>query len=285
MLGQEGFDFDYDVVVFCNTTRVGYEIYLKRALDKLGSETKVVVTQSDGTPGTGKQSVFNYFMAHEEYDAVVFIDGDDFLYPCAFSVIAQAYDDTQCDIIGLQVHDMVYRQYPDLLRMQIDDDHWVIGWFGEQHNHTKERGFIDRNLPVGDQRTPDRLVWFTRHAFKQFSRPWFPSDIPVYEDYVASLSCLASHVYGDVIYVQMSTSNIYVHDATDRDSTCHRFLRSGKNFHDVDQVFRELIYPLNQLLGTRGFESCKYYENPNEAEFDNLQRISFLQNNMIPIDK
>ena len=274
---QVNHSFDVDPRIFCNSLKDGY----RNEVANLTGDYHIVVTKSDGTPGTGKQSVCNWFMAHEEYDAMILIDGDDFVYPIALETIEKIYTVTEADVIGLQSHDMIVDYPTELKKMKLDENRWLLGWYGDERHHTKGRDYNDRLQSVGQRRTPDRLFWFTRQAFRGFIRPWFPSALPVYEDYVASLCCLAGHVYRQFKYVQVSTSNIYIHDSSKRDSTCGRFLSKGNKFTDVDQLFQDVIYPLNMLLGTVGFESVDYYKCNDSNRLTHTQRVAYVKENLV----
>jgi len=272
---QRGYTFDIDVVAFCNTLDEGY---LKKLVDCVSDlDVTIVETESDGSPGGGKQSVLNWFVGRGEFDALIFIDGDDLFYPCAFSVIEDICDNTNADVIGLLSHDMLYDWECDLKRVRVDNRHWLISWFGEQLDHAFGRDYTDRFKNIGTVRTPDRLVWFTRKMFSGLFRPWFTRGIQIYEDYVASLSCLAAHLHSDINYVQVSTSNIYIHDMTKRRSVCNIFIGDGNKYTDLDDAFTKIIFPLNLVIGTNSFDSCIYYENPNEDDLQIDDRIAFIR--------
>ena len=67
-----------DLVVVINTTSEQYIRMASRFCKDLGIEYHI--TESDGTPGTGKNSLFEVFLESDN-DYMVQIDGDDFLTP------------------------------------------------------------------------------------------------------------------------------------------------------------------------------------------------------------
>ena len=82
--GAEGAPkYTYDVVVVVNSTDAGYAETVRALLPGV----EVVVTESNGRPGKGHNSVLTNFRRRafgaEKYDYCLLVDGDDFLYPRA----------------------------------------------------------------------------------------------------------------------------------------------------------------------------------------------------------
>lgn len=269
--------YEYDTVVFINSLTPGYSEKVQREVG-----CKTVTTRSNGLPGLGKQSVANWFMAHEEYDAFVPIDGDDFLYPFALRVLGWFYQTQKMDVLGLQSHDIITTKGTTYRSVELSPDYSLIGWFGEQKNHCISRTYADYTQPVGGQRTPDRLIWLTRMAFQAAIRPWFPTDLEVYEDYVASLSCLAAHHRGMLKYVQTASSSIYVHDGLRRDSVTNRFTDKGLTYQSMHDQFAKRISWLLPLLGTFGFNDLPYVAYPYEDRLTSSMKSVYVWQNLIP---
>ena len=70
-------NIDYDIIINVNTLN---ESYYDEVVNEL-NEVIVIKTESNGNPGKGHNSCHEYFKEHTEYDYLINIDGDDFLYP------------------------------------------------------------------------------------------------------------------------------------------------------------------------------------------------------------
>ena len=99
---------DYDIIINVNTLK---EEYYKEVLEQFKDVT-VIRTESNGKPGKGHNSCHEYFRDHIEYDYLINIDGDDFLFPFFMQrlekYITTSYDP---DIILLPFSDMINNDF------------------------------------------------------------------------------------------------------------------------------------------------------------------------------
>src|SRR6056300_140532 len=92
--------YKHDTVVICNTTLPKYYAKANKICTK--HNVKMVVTESNGTPGLGKNSVLDYFLQNKEYDYVIPIDGDDYFFPNGVDKIVEIItQDATIDVLGL----------------------------------------------------------------------------------------------------------------------------------------------------------------------------------------
>ena len=75
IINQEPADIDYDIVIIVNTLNDSYY----EEVNKLFKN--VIRTESNGYPGKGHNSCINYFKEKTNYDYLIPLDGDDFIYP------------------------------------------------------------------------------------------------------------------------------------------------------------------------------------------------------------
>lgn len=93
-----------DTVVVINTQSKGSARAIRRSLSvHFPTLRDVVITESNGKPGKGHQSVLDYFSEQEEYDYLIKIDGDDFLLSGAHERIREYVSNlrTPIDALGL----------------------------------------------------------------------------------------------------------------------------------------------------------------------------------------
>ena len=95
VLNQLDFN-NYDIFIIVNTLD---ELFYNDLLDyfknnKFSKLKKIIRTPSDGNPGKGYNSIFKLFKTYIEYDYLIFMDGDDFLYPKALNRIDTVLKET-----------------------------------------------------------------------------------------------------------------------------------------------------------------------------------------------
>ena len=95
---------DYDIIINVNTLN---ESYYDEVVKELG-EAVVIKTESNGGPGKGHNSCHEYFKNHTEYDYLINIDGDDFVYPFFMQRLEHYITDKyKPDIIMLPFSDLL----------------------------------------------------------------------------------------------------------------------------------------------------------------------------------
>lgn len=85
-----------DTLVVANSLDSSYAAKAKEVADKYNC--MFIETESNGTPGKGKQSVLDYFNT-TDYDYLIPIDGDDYLLEGGTSKIIEIVKTTQCDLL------------------------------------------------------------------------------------------------------------------------------------------------------------------------------------------
>ena len=83
--GKNSNNYNYTIIIIVNSTN---SEYYKNVCDKFKKyNIEIIETESNGKPGKGHNSVIDYFKNNPEYDYLIPIDGDDFLYPNALKQI------------------------------------------------------------------------------------------------------------------------------------------------------------------------------------------------------
>lgn len=139
-----------DMVVVINTLDDDY-----RSLAKDHCETNDIeyyITQSDGTPATGKNSVIKLFLESDQ-DYMVQIDGDDFLTPLGIKLYKQlSAIENPPDMVVL------YRQ-PQIKKI-LDFDSMFSSWDGDLRSLSKHWGVrypMDKSDPDFERQIPSSL--------------------------------------------------------------------------------------------------------------------------------
>jgi len=89
----------YHTEVFCNTLNKKY--YHKASQVCKDNSVNLNITDSNGTPGKGKNSVLDYF-EKSSYDYLIPIDGDDYFFPKGIDIIVETIKKHKTDVLGLE---------------------------------------------------------------------------------------------------------------------------------------------------------------------------------------
>ena len=78
---------NYTIILVINTLNNTYINDVKKEFENINIE--IIETQSNGKPGMGHNSLFTIFKNKPQYDYLIPIDGDDFLYPYALQQLSK----------------------------------------------------------------------------------------------------------------------------------------------------------------------------------------------------
>lgn len=250
-----------DKIVVCNTLDNNYRNIVNNEL----TDVRVIHTESNGKPGQGKQSVIDYFLT-TDYDCLIQIDGDDFLYPNGYDCIKQIMSEHQVDVIGLFNEDILI------------DNKIFSSW------KTFDFKEVTQNVPVADVMAMkdffnsafelvrqndnlfNRIICLSRKG-ATFAK--IDIDLPGCEDLKLSALLKKHHLLGDLKYLCVETSNIYVYNKTTNHGNGFKVLTSNagacrelffKDFTEDDtNMLREGKLPyLFVESDSTYFTRCKY---------------------------
>jgi hypothetical protein len=281
ILHQKDTHIDYTVVIIVNTLS---DEYYKEVLSYF-TLIKVVRTLSNGRPGKGHNSVLDYFKNNPQFDYIIPIDGDDFLYPYALTYIEQYITaSTPADILMLMYTDIIHQHtkfikknspvirinnqgylswnmYNKNARSQILD-----GWY-------KERARSPFIYDVSELQTPCRVVLLSRAAIQ--NDLYYNEDCVAFDDFIAIMK-IYELIYTSTLHImQTDYSGIILYNRLDHDSVCHKFtnrLHAGEN-----NLFKEII--ANKFIHIRQWDltSIPYINMPEPVDFTFKTRYEFVK--------
>ena len=224
--GPDGAKYTYDVVVVVNSTDPAYADTVRALVPGV----EVVVTESNGRPGKGHNSVLTNFRKrcdnHDYYDYCLLVDGDDFLYPRALSRI-ERYLDYEPDVLLLTFHDKLGRDrsdaYAGVPHFSIDDR---AVWFYNLTDVTVPRWYEAKGTcPFGrdvtDLNTAARPLVFSRRAL-DFDLA-YDENMALFDDFVVFCKCLERSVLGDLRVFGVVDSHLYLYNTTSESATSRFF--------------------------------------------------------------
>ena len=167
-----------DIVVIINTMDTQYATSAQQVCEQYG--IRYAVTDSNGTPAKGKNSVLDFFL-NTEYDYLTQIDGDDYLTPNAINKIHGIIENNpDIDILGLTNNTMTCqgKQYIVQDFFESSDIYSFAGIAGREALNLIALGkFMINHLPC------NRMLLYSRRCAESFR---FDESFTGAEDIVAS---------------------------------------------------------------------------------------------------
>jgi hypothetical protein len=207
---QTGHNLDYETYVVINTLNKEFEHDMVEYCNWVGKN--YVITESDGTPSTGKNSVFEFFGKRTDFTHLVQIDGDDFLYPTFLRHIERHFTKyPNTDVIGILPCDSIYQnEGPEFHKL---NNGLFAGLWGTNYSSwynwipfDTDTMFIDSN-----RGNLSRLMLFSRKIPNKF---FYDKEQILGEDYKIHFDLLFAHQRDEIIYWFTSASDTWVRDTT-----------------------------------------------------------------------
>ena len=219
-----------DVVVVCNTLDFSFVEQAKVVAETYNLE--FLVTESNGTPAKGKNSVLEIFRTRS-YDYYMQVDADDYLAPDALIKLAKIVDENpDVDVVGLVDGFVTCDGSTTTSNAFLTDGN--VFEFADVQGVNKLRlaelgKLLLNNLPY------NRMLLYSNNALDNFN---FDENFIGSEDIVASYKL---YYNSDINYV-LTNVHLYVYDLEDS-GNFHPFL---SNPTEVKKTIRELKVILNE---------------------------------------
>ena len=219
-----------DVVVVCNTLDFSFVEQAKVVAETYNLE--FLVTESNGTPAKGKNSVLGIFRTRS-YDYYMQVDADDYLAPDALIKLAKIVDENpDVDVVGLVDGFVTCDGSATTSNAFLTDGN--VFEFADVQGVNKLRlaelgKLLLNNLPY------NRMLLYSNKALDTFN---FDENFIGSEDIVASYKL---YYNSDINYV-LTNVHLYVYDLEDN-GNFHPFL---SNPTEVKKTIRELKVILNE---------------------------------------
>mgnify|MGYP001213657019 FL=1 len=190
-LHQNNHNLDYTIVIIVNSLNPEY--YNDVCVEFQSDNVEIIQTKSNGKPGMGHNSVITLFKNRIQYDYMLLLDGDDFLYPSALEQLEKCFKiHTHIDMISLKSTDKLkYIENDELdffdinlnnnfcISSKIYVEHKLFPW---NNTHMNLSNFYNNTLC-----TPIRLFLLHRNIFNYHKGDLFHSECKLYDDYLTFL--------------------------------------------------------------------------------------------------
>lgn len=280
IINQDTSDINYDVVIIVNTLNDSYY----EEVNKLFKN--VIRTESNGKPGKGHNSCVNYFKENTQYDYLIPIDGDDFVYPFflknLFNYIKYPYSP---DILFLPFSDNITTTFKKCLyypfkecyfNFNIDFLNCMNGVY-----KTKISPFIHALENIN---TPARLLLISRNALSiNFSYDekckWYDDLLPFLQ--IFEISVLYPNKY-NIYFVEDYYLHIY-NSLNDNSATTNFLSNVKENYVEENNYFQESIK--NKFLAIKDWDLKKIKVLSNSYNKSILNdKINFIQKLIINLE-
>lgn len=202
-----------DVVVVINSLDEKFNNLAVFLAEKYGLRS--IVTDSNGKPGKGKNSLLRYFLA-TDYTHLIPVDGDDYLLPNAIDILTATTKDHNIDVLGLI----------DGLCLLGDDLIDTPSWFVHNEYMNRITDSIDPklyrkfNLQLEKVRRAaseygnlfNRFVVLSKKAASLID---YEEELSGAEDVKQGLLLKLAQTKGALTYKLLSSTKVYVYDVTD----------------------------------------------------------------------
>jgi hypothetical protein len=210
---QQQHELECDVIVVVNSLDPGHESAVRRVM--LGTRAEIVTTPSNGMPGMGHNSVISLFRERTEYDYLVPMDGDDFLYPCAFHQLEKLLQSAP-HCIGLQTLDNLTREDSTTRWLALERGWKLLSWFDDQENWWRRFSIPNPfQTPPEQWVAPARPVIISREALNFIPEAPYAEDMPYLEDLVCFLKICEAYYPHPQEFRLVFTSNTYIYLTND----------------------------------------------------------------------
>ena len=207
---QKDHNLDYEVCVVINTLNEEFKKEIVYYCNWEGIKFKL--TESDGTPSTGKNSVFEVFDKEKEFTHLVQIDGDDLLYPTFLRHIERhltKYPNT--DVLGILPCDSIYLNQEENY-YKLNNGQFAGVW---GTNYSSWNFWIpfytDSIFSEENKGNLSRLMLFSRKIPNKF---FYDKEQLIGEDYKIHFDLLFAHQRDEIIYWFSTASDTWVRDTT-----------------------------------------------------------------------
>jgi hypothetical protein len=207
---QTDHNLDFEILVVINTLNNEFMKEMVEYCEWSGIGYKI--TESDGTPSTGKNSVFDVFDQKKEFTHLIQLDGDDFLYPTFLKQIERhlkKYPNT--DVLSILPVDSIYINHEPTfheLKNGLFAGLWGTNYCSWNNWLPFDTDTIFSNHCTGNVA---RLMLFSRAIPNKFK---YDKEQVIGEDYKLHFDLLFAHQRDEITYWFSSASDTWVRDTT-----------------------------------------------------------------------
>ena len=214
VINQKNHYLDYTILIVVNSSKIDYYEEVVDVFKDINVE--IIETKSNGKPGMGHNSLFEIFKNNLQYDYLIPIDGDDFLYPYAFHQLTKSINKTNPDILVLQGNDLLsyYNDSTSSTDIYLNNCFYLIKQDEYPDNKWKYNGLNLNKNPFKEDYfiTPIRLILCSRNIFKLNIDKYYCEKSNVIDDYLFYLHFINIYINKLLNVYIINSSHIYLYN-------------------------------------------------------------------------
>ncbi len=280
IINQEPINIDYDIVIIVNTLNDSYY----EEVNKLFKN--VIRTESNGYPGKGHNSCINYFKEKTNYDYLIPLDGDDFMYPFflknLLNYIKRPYTP---DILFLPFSDNLTTKFEKCLHYPFKECYFNFNLdFLDCMNGVYKTKLSPFKHSLEYINTPARIILISRNALSiNFN---YQEDCKWYDDLLPFLQIFETSILYPNKYNIYFVEDYYLHiyNSLNDNSASKNFLSNVKeNYVEENENFQKVIQ--NKFLAIRNWDLKKIKVLGNSYDKSYLkQKFNFIKKLIINLE-
>jgi len=224
-LNQNNHNLDYTIIIVVNSLNTEY--YQDVCKEFKDIDIEIIQTESNGKPGMGHNSVIEVFKKRLQFDYMLLLDGDDFLYPSALEQLEKCFkSEEHIDMITLKSTDKLkYIENDNIdffdinlnnnfcISSKIYVEHKLFPW---NNTHMSLSNFYNNTLC-----TPIRLFLLHRNIFNYHNKDLFHNECKLYDDYLTFLYFIKYSLNPNLKCFIIPGKYIYLYNSININSLTH----------------------------------------------------------------
>ena len=243
---------NYTIVIVVNSLNPDYYKEVCNTFNDLNVEVEIIETKSNGKPGMGHNSLFEVFKNKKQYDYLIPIDGDDFLYPYALHQLSKIIVQNTPDILVLQGNDVLswYEDAVSSTDIFLNNSFYLVKQ--DEYSENKwifNKDIVNKNPFTSDTFiTPVRLILCSRNIFELNISKYYCDKCNVIDDYLFYLHFINIYVNNllnvyiinsNHIYLYNDLSILSVHNTLSLNND-YEYIKTYKNqFNNIIDYFKD----------------------------------------------
>jgi len=255
VINQINHNLNYTIVIIINTTN---KLYYKNVIEEFKDiDVKIIETESNGKPGKGHNSCLNYFNNNIEYDYLIMLDGDDFIYPSFLSQISKALlYNNKLDILALYGNDSLRtKNESDISDIYIANNFYLrTGYFLPKKFHDSKwlvNPFI-YNIRKNGIITILRILLYSRNFINKNNNIEFYSEkCYILDDYIAYLNYIDNIINKNMNGLIINSDGIYLYNNLNNNSVSIKYSEKFNSDYETILSYKKNFENLNKILGEK----------------------------------
>ena len=282
IINQKNNYLNYTIIIVVNSLNIEYYQEVCNEFKEINVE--IIETKSNGKPGMGHNSLFTIFKNNKQYDYLIPIDGDDFLYPYALHQLTKAIDKYNPDILVLQGNDLLsyYNDSTSSTDIYLNNCFYLIKQDEYPDNKWK---YNNKSLNINPFEkdyfiTPIRLILCSRNIFNLNIDKYYCEESNIIDDYLFYLHFINIYINKLLNVFIINSAHIYLYNDLSITSV-HKTLDLSSDYNHIrsyEYLFSDIKNFYNNKWDVLKLP-FKYIEPPFDAKFTNYK----IENNNIQI--